>query len=146
MMPGSDPGNGQESPAWVHECIVAIMLENQGRQRPLDAFCKCANVLRRLALLSGNADLQHLLESWLDLEDDGMDYPDGKTMRFEEPIRLYNQLIIAIKDGTYITGQGNIGDEEFSPAHPKYVECRLTKAGLQIALSMGGKQERRPAP
>lgn len=55
----------------------------------------------------------------------------------DSDLDFYEQCARVIRAGTYIEGQGNYGgpdvDDEFpedwAPAHPKFLECRLTPRG-----------------
>ncbi len=47
-------------------------------------------------------------------------------------IELYGLLIGLVHEKNLVVGQGNFGDGDTGPAHPKFTECLITQAGLEI--------------
>ncbi len=46
----------------------------------------------------------------------------------------YLRFVAMVVDGRFVEGQGNYGDvaDDCPPAHPKFLECRLTEAGREL--------------
>lgn len=108
---------------FARACIQAIAVENDGR-RSSGSFCKCNRVLATVARLT-EARLAHL-DAWL--IDETME-PGDAILEF------YDRFVALVRRGDYVEGQGNFGDDaEYAPAHPKFLECRLTERGLREVL------------
>ena len=106
--------------AFTRVCIDAIAIENDGR-RALGSFCKCNRVLATVARRTGSRVAR--LDEWL--LDESLEWSD-------EIGALYDRFVAVVRRGEYVEGQGNFGDEpDYGPAHPKFVECRLTERGLR---------------
>jgi len=107
--------------AFSRACVEAIGAEAAARQHTADSFCKCNRVLERVAHLSGLMTPE--LMAWL--RDESMDPGDRE-------ISFYERFVSLVRRGVHVEGQGNFGEPDDSPpAHPKFVECRLTERGVQ---------------
>lgn len=98
--------------------LQAIAAEHAARN---GLFCKCnrvlQRVLRQLDLADGSRELALLDE----------------TLHWDAALLgIYDELVALVRAGLLAEGQGNFGDDECAPAHPKFVECRLTEAGRQL--------------
>jgi len=62
----------------------------------------------------------------------------------EDSLAFYDECVQIIRAGVYVAGQGNYGGvyvhpddpedvEDYAPAHPKFLECRLTDRGRRVA-------------
>lgn len=45
-------------------------------------------------------------------------------------VAIYEMLIELIHDTKFVIGQGNFGDDEIGPAHPKFTDCTITDDGI----------------
>jgi hypothetical protein len=107
----------------------AIALENAGK-RPLESFCKCNRVLVHVAQLLGLHD--PVIDAWL--FDETLAPTECECARI---YAFYDPFVAAVKSGDVCEGQGNFGstDEEegeYAPAHPKFLEVRLTPRGIEL--------------
>ena len=107
---------------FTRACIEAVRADTAARQRPIDSFCKCNRVLERLAKLTGD-DTPQLLAC---LHDETAEWSDAE-------LRWYDRFVEIVRRGVHVEGQGNFGDpdEGVAPAHPKFLECRLTERGVR---------------
>lgn len=96
---------------------VAVEAAQTGRA---SGFCKLFKVLLRLADADPAAP-SDLRECLLD-----------ETVEWSEAAyEWYLRFVAVVVRGGLVEGQGNYGDEadDYPPAHPKFLECRLTEAG-----------------
>ncbi len=84
-------------------------------------FCKCSKVIAVIARSQGmyTDDLRNALV-------DEMDW-DNEVLN-----SIYQRIINMAKEKRLIVSQGNLGGDDFGPAHPKLTECSLTANGLQL--------------
>ena len=112
--------------------VLAIAQENAGK-RPLESFCKCNRVLQRVTQLLQIHE--PLLDAWL--LDETLQVTEAQWPLVDA---LYGPFVAAVHSGVVCEGQGNFGgrDEygEWAPAHPKFLEVRLTAEGLRLAQSL----------
>jgi hypothetical protein len=84
-------------------------------------FCKCAKVIALVARSNGvyTDALQNALvdeEAW---ENDVLN-------------SIYQRIINMAKAKRLVIAQGNLGGQDFGPAHPRLTECSLTAIGLEL--------------
>jgi hypothetical protein len=89
-------------------------------------FCKLFKVLLRLAEADPAApsDLRDCLR-------------DETAEWSEATYDWYLRFVAVVVRGDWVEGQGNYGDEadDCPPAHPKFLECRLTAPGRAAVVS-----------
>lgn len=56
-----------------------------------------------------------------------------ESLPWDKPlVDAYDSLVNIVREGQLAEGQGNFGGDDYPPAHPKFVECRLTEAGRRL--------------
>ncbi len=83
-------------------------------------YCKCSDVIASVAKSQGQFT-ERLKQSLADEE------------QWQDPElhRIYQRIIALAREGRFLTSQGNLGGDEFGPAHPKLTECAITAEGIQ---------------
>lgn len=123
----------QQPTALEWAIVRAIAAENAGK-RALSSFCKCNRVLLHIAQLQMPQD--PLVTEWL--MDETLALDEGRWARLEA---FYDPFVAAVQAGRVCEGQGNFGgadeDGDWAPAHPKFLEVRLSDYGMRLVQSLG---------
>lgn len=84
-------------------------------------FCKCAKVIALVARSHGmyTDALQNALVDEEDWDNEVLD-------------SIYGRIINMAKEKRLVVAQGNLGGQDFGPAHPKLTECSLTAIAIQL--------------
>lgn len=123
----------QQPTALEWAIVRAIAAENTGK-RARSSFCKCNRVLLLIAQAQEPPD--PLVAEWL--MDETLALDEDLWARLEA---FYDPFVAAVQAGRVCEGQGNFGgaDEygDWAPAHPKFLEVRLTGYGMRLAQTLG---------
>lgn len=122
----------EDPPQLLLVYVRAIAQENAGK-RPMGSFCKCNRVLINVARLLGPQD--PIVDAWL--ADETLEMTEHQ---YAQICSFYDPFVAAVQGGYVCEGQGNFGgtDEggEYPPAHPKFLEVRLTPRGVELVKSL----------
>jgi hypothetical protein len=98
--------------------LQAVADESQRIER---AHCKCARVIAQAA-----ESLEILKpDSYLRLLTEGMENAPEITA-------IYDELILLTRQTNLLLGQGNLGNDQDSPADPLFTECALSEEGIKF--------------
>lgn len=107
--------------------FVQAVVECARRTGRASGFCKFNKVLACVAAV--DPDVPADWETWLF---------DEQVEWSEESDEWYDRFVALVVAGEFVEGQGNFGDEDCAPAHPKFLECRVTAKGLTVLADAGG--------
>ncbi len=111
----------QDRDHWFRKACLRSVHAEAEHTRASSGFCKCNRVLSRVASLIGARTPD--LDEWL---------RDETRVPSAESDALYERFVAVVREGDFVEGQGNFGDGDAPPAHPKVLECRLTTAGQHV--------------